>query len=91
MSSRSAVRSAVLAVAGTAVVVAAVALLKPGLRRSLLSRIGKAHVEPEQPTHIVLPDRVLPDRLPQADWGEEMEQAIEEGREVGSDVALTGA
>lgn len=86
MSSRSAVRSAVLAVAGTAVVVAAVALLTPGLRRSLMSRIGTGHAEPEQPTHIVLPDR-----LPQADWGEEMEQAIEEGREVGSDVALTGA
>jgi len=85
MSSRS-VRSAVLAVAGAAVVAAAVVLLTPALRRGLLGRLGSGHAEPEQPTHIVLPDR-----LPQADWGEEMEEAIEEGREVGSGIALTGA
>jgi len=87
MSSRSALRGVVLAAAGAAAVVALAVALSPQVRRRALAALGRgATPEPEQPTHIVLPDR-----LPAADWAG-IEDAIEEGRSIGSgDVALTGA
>jgi hypothetical protein len=85
MSSRSLVRGAVLAAAGATLVAALAVALRPSLRRRALGLVRRAEPEPQQPTHIVLPDR-----LPEADWGE-LEEAIEEGRSVGSDVVLTGA
>jgi hypothetical protein len=87
MSLRSALRGIVLATAGAAALLAATVVLNPQARRRALGLVGKgAEPEPQQPTHIVLPDR-----MPESDWGE-LDQAIEEGRSVGSgDVALTGA
>jgi hypothetical protein len=84
---RSAARGLVLVAAGTAVAAVVAVALSPALRRRVLALAGRAaEPEPQQPTHIVLPDR-----LPEADWGE-LEEAIEEGRAIGSgDVALTGA
>jgi len=83
MSSRSALRGVVLAAAGAAAVLALAVVLTPKLRRTALSALSRSTPEPEQPTHIVLPDR-----LPAA----ELDEAIEEGRSIGSgDVALTGA
>jgi hypothetical protein len=87
MPTRSAARGLVLAVAGTAAVVALAVALTPGLRRRAVGMVTRrTEPEPQQPTHIVLPDR-----MPESDWGE-LDEAVEEGRAVGSgDVALTGA
>jgi hypothetical protein len=87
MSLRSAIRGVVLAAAGAALAVTVAAVLSPSVRRAALGLIGKgAEPEPEQPTHIVLPDR-----MPESDWGE-LDEAIAKGRVVGSgDVALTGS
>jgi hypothetical protein len=87
MSSRSALRGVVLAAAGAAAMVALAVALSPKLRRRALAALGRGSApEPEQPTHIVLPDRVR-----EARW-DEIDEAVEEGRSIGSgDVALTGA
>ncbi|HZS15052.1 MAG TPA: hypothetical protein VFC09_10665 [Candidatus Dormibacteraeota bacterium] len=86
MSLRSALRGLVLASAGAAAVLGAAVLISPALRRRALQLAGRSpEPEPQEPTHIVLPDRAL------ARW-EGLEEAIEEGREIGSgDVALAGA
>jgi hypothetical protein len=77
----------VLAAAGTALAAAVAIALSPALRRRALALVGRgAGPEPQQPTHIVLPDR-----MPESSW-EELEEAIEQGRAIGAgDVALTGA
>lgn len=81
MSLRSAVRGIVLAAAGAAIAVTVAALLSPAARRAALSLVGRrAEPDPQQPTHIVLPDR-----MPESDWTD-VEQAVEDGR---GDVALT--
>jgi len=81
MSLRSAVRGIVLVVAGAAVASAVATLLNPGLRRTALAMVGRGgETEPQQPTHIVLPDR-----LPASAWGV-TEEPVEDGS-----VALTGA
>jgi hypothetical protein len=87
MSLRSAVRGTVLAVAGAALAVTVAAVLSPAVRRTVLGLAGRGgEAEPEQATHIVLPDR-----LAAADWPG-LDEAIEEGRSVGSgDIALAGA
>ena len=84
MSVRSAVRGLAILTAGAALALGAAVLISPALRQRVLAR--RAEPEPQQPTHIVLPDRV-----PASRW-EGLDEAIEEGRDVGSgDVALTGA
>jgi hypothetical protein len=86
MSLRSAVRGLALASLSAVAVMALAAAISPQLRRRALSLAGRSpEPEAQQPTHIVLPDRVA------AAW-EGLEEAIEEGREVGSaDIALAGA
>jgi len=87
MSLRSAVSGVVLASLGAAAVVALAAALSPEVRRRALQLSGRTPQtpEPEQPTHIVLPDRAV------ADWAG-LGEAIDEGRAVVSgDVALAGA
>lgn len=86
MSLRSALRGLVLLSAGAAAVLGVAALVSPRLRGRVLTRAGRGpEAEPQQPTHIVLPDRAI------ARW-EGLDAAIEEGREIGSgDVALAGA
>lgn len=83
MSLRAAVRGIVLAAAGAAVAVTVAAILSPGVRRVALGLAGRAaEPEPQQPTHIVLPDR---------EWTFD-DEAIEAGRGAGSgDIALTGS
>jgi len=84
---RSAARGIVLGTVGALAVLGLAKALRPHVRRGLLALRG-SNPEPEQhqqPTHIVLPDRVI------AQW-EGLDVAIHEGREVGSgDVALAGA
>jgi len=94
---RSALRGLALVSAGAAAVLGVAALLSPQVRGRLLGLAGRgeAVAEPQQPTHIVLPDRAI------ARWQggrgslpltEGLEEAIDEGREIGSgDVALAGA
>lgn len=87
MSLRSALRGLVLVSAGAAAVLGVVALVSPSVRGRVLALAGRGRgeAEPQQPTHIVLPDRAI------AQW-DGLEQAIDEGREIGSgDVALAGA
>lgn len=86
MSLRSALRGLVLVSAGAAAVLGVAALVSPQVRGRLLGLAGRRReAEPQQPTHIVLPERAI------AQW-EGLEEAIAEGREVGSgDVALAGA
>jgi hypothetical protein len=86
MSVRSAVSGVVLASLGAAAVVALAAALSPEVRRRALQLSGRApSIEPEEPTHIVLPDRAV------ASWSG-LGAAIDEGRRVVSgDVALAGA
>lgn len=85
MSVRSAVRGLVLVTAGAALALGVAVALSPGLRRRASALAGRtAEPEPQQPTHIVLPDRPA-----QAHW-DELDEAIEEGRSAG-DVALAGA
>jgi hypothetical protein len=85
MSLRSALRAVVLAAAGAVAVYALAAAASPQLRRRTLELTGHAAQEPQQPTHIVLPDRVA------SGW-DGLDEAIEEGRAVLSgDVALAGA
>jgi hypothetical protein len=86
MSLRSALRGLVLLSAGAAAVLGVAALASPRVRGRLLGLAGRGGAaEPQQPTHIVLPDRAI------ARW-DGLEEAIEEGREIGSgDVALAGA
>ena len=84
---RSALRGLVLVSAGAAAVLGVAALISPQVRSRLLGLAGRggSEAEPQQPTHIVLPDRAI------AQW-EGLQEAIEEGREIGSgDVALAGA
>ena len=85
MSLRAAVRGIVLAAAGAAVVVTVAAILSPAVRRAALGLAGRgAEPELQQPTHIVLPDRVR-------DWSE-LDEALEPETSVGSaDIALTGS
>jgi len=84
MSLRSAVRGIVLAAAGAAVALTVAAILSPAARRTALGLVGKgAEPDPQQPTHIVLPDR-----MPESDWTDVEEAIVEDGR---GDVALTGA
>lgn len=80
-------RRIVLATAGVVALAAVAVALTPKGRRRALALVGRgAQPEPQQPTHIVLPDR-----MPESDWGE-IEEAIDEGRAVvAGDVALTGA
>ena len=86
MSLRSAARGIVLAAAGAAVAVTVAALLSPPVRNRALGLLGRgADPEPQQPTHIVLPDR-----LAESDWGGVEEAIADDGVETG-DVALTGA
>jgi len=87
---RSAIRGLVLGTVGALAVLGLAAALSPQVRRRAL-QLSRRSPEPEtqQPTHIVLPDRVI------ARW-EGLEEAVEEGRdlgrEVGSpDIALAGA
>jgi hypothetical protein len=84
MSLRAAVRGIVLAAAGAVVAVTVAAILSPSVRRVALGLAGRdAEPEPQQPTHIVLPDR---------DWTFDGDEAIEAGRGAGSgDIALTGS
>ncbi len=86
MSLRSALRGLVLVTAGAAAVLGVAALVSPQVRGRLLALAGRTPApEPQQPTHIVLPDRAV------AQW-EGLDEAIAEGREIGSgDVALAGA
>jgi hypothetical protein len=85
MSLRSVVRGLVLASVGALAVLGVAAGLSPELRHRALRLAGRTpEPEPQQPTHIVLPDRAV------AAW-EGLDEAIEEGREAGSDVALAGA
>ena len=88
MSLRSTVRGIVFATAGAAAVFAVVAASSPQVRQRALELLGRRAEEPEpqQPTHIVLPDRQF-----EAAWVG-LDEAIEEGRSVGSaDIALAGA
>jgi hypothetical protein len=87
MSLRAAVRGIVLAAAGAAAAVTLAALLSPSVRRAALGLVGRgAEPEPQQPTHIVLPDR-----LRERDWSD-LDEAIEAEHSAASgDVALTGA
>jgi hypothetical protein len=88
MSLRSAIRGVVLAsVAAGAAFSVVVAVTRPTVRRRALDLIGRrAEPEPQQPTHIVLPDR-----LAESDWTDGDD--VEEGTDlVGqADVALAGA
>jgi hypothetical protein len=86
MSLRSALRGLVLVSAGAAAVLGVAAVFSPRVRGRLLSLAGRRpEAEPQQPTHIVLPDRAI------AQW-EGLRQAVDQGREIGSgDVALAGA
>jgi hypothetical protein len=89
MSLRSALRGVALAsVAAAAAFTVVVAVTRPQMRRRALDLIGRrAEPEPQQPTHIVLPDR-----LAGSDW-EGLDDAVEEGRDIvaEADVALAGA
>ena len=90
MSLRSAVRSALVCAAGAAVVITVAAMVSPTVRRTVLGLVGRGvDEEPEQPTHIVLPDR-----LSASEW-DGLDEAIEDGRSAGSavagDIALAGA
>jgi hypothetical protein len=86
MSFRAALRGLALTSVGALAVVAVATALTPGLRRRALALTGRgsAEIEPEQPTHIVLPDRAI------AQW-DGLAEAIEEGREAASGVAMAGA
>ena len=88
MSFRAAFRGLALVSVGALAVVAVATALTPALRRRALALAGRSSAEsepePEQPTHIVLPDRAI------AQWTG-LAEAIEEGREVASDIALAGA
>jgi hypothetical protein len=90
MSLRSAIRGLVLGTAGALAVVGLAAVLSPQVRGRALKLAGRSpDAEPEQATHIVLPDRAVTSRLG-------LDQAIEEGRREGSqipegDIALAGA
>lgn len=86
MSLRSALRGLMLVSAGAAAVLGVAALVSPSVRGRLLGLSGRgSEAEPQQPTHIVLPDRAI------AQW-DGLAEAIDEGREIGSgDVALAGA
>ena len=86
MSLRSAARGIVLAAAGAAVAVTVAALLSPPVRHRALGLLGRgADPEPQQPTHIVLPDR-----LAESDWGG-LDEAISDDSVESADIALTGA
>ncbi len=86
MSLRSAARGIVLVVAGAAVATAVATMLSPSLRRTALGLVRRgADAEPQQPTHIVLPDR-----LPAAAWGTQDDDAVETDS-LDAGVALTGA
>jgi hypothetical protein len=86
MSLRAALRGLVLATAGAALVLAVAAAARPEVRRKALGLVGRGGAEePAQPTHIVLPDR-RPEPV-----AAELEEAVVEGRQVGADIALTGA
>jgi len=85
MSLRSALRGLLLASAAAAGVLGVAALLSPAVRHRALTLAGRSpEPEPQQPTHIVLPDRAL------VGW-QGLEEAVEEGREVGAGIALAGA
>jgi hypothetical protein len=86
MSFRAALRGLALASLGALAVAAVATALTPQLRRRALALTGHgtADAEPEQPTHIVLPDRAI------AQW-DGLAEAIEEGREAAADIALAGA
>jgi hypothetical protein len=86
MSLRSTVSGIVLASLGAAAVVALTVALSPQVRRRALELSGRSvSTDPEQPTHIVLPDRAV------AAWPG-LGAAIDEGRAVGAgDIALAGA
>jgi hypothetical protein len=89
MSLRSAIRGLVLGTAGALAVVGLAAVLSPQVRGRALKLAGRTpEPEPQQATHIVLPDRAVMSRL--------VDEAIEEGRREGSqipegDIALAGA
>jgi hypothetical protein len=86
MSLRSAVRGVVLASAGAVAVFTLAALASPELRRRALALTGRSvEPEPQESTHIVLPDRAA------APW-HGLDEAIDEGRAIASgDIALAGA
>jgi hypothetical protein len=90
MSLRSAIRGLLLGTAGALAAVGLAAVLSPQVRGRALRLAGRSREpEPEQATHIVLPDRAV------ASW-QGLEEAIEEGRHEGSqvaegDIALAGA
>ena len=87
MSLRSAVRGIVLVAAGAAVASAASVLLSPAVRRTALGLVGRGgEAEPQQPTHIVLPDRAAAPHADHADGDD-----AEDGSLAASDVALAGA
>jgi hypothetical protein len=89
MSLRSAIRGVVLAsVAAGAAFSVVVAVTRPQVRQRALDLIGRrVEPEPQQPTHIVLPDR-----LAESDWVG-LDQAVQEGTDVvgTADIALAGA
>ena len=70
MSLRSALRGLVLVSAGAAAALGVAALVSPQVRGRLLALAGRhSEAEPQQPTHIVLPERAI------AQW-EGLEEAI---------------
>ncbi|HEV7677361.1 MAG TPA: hypothetical protein VGQ42_02200 [Candidatus Dormibacteraeota bacterium] len=89
MSLRSAIRGVVFAsVAAGAAFSVVVAVTRPRLRQRALELIGqRVEPQPQQPTHIVLPDRFA-----EPDWVG-LDDAVEEGTGIvtKADIALAGA